>query len=85
MLQYIDIAKNYFREQGETRIIKVLDCGDSVVVYPGSSEDRMGSRGLRVFKDDCRTEPFILPSKENFMILASAKEVPLDSIDCEIR
>lgn len=66
----IDIAKEYYREKGESKLSKVI-------VYPESSENRIGVSAIRINKEDDYISIFSLPSKENFEILRKSIEIKL--------
>ena len=76
-LELIQIAKDYYKQKGETQLIKAYDNRDSLIVYPKSSENRFGASAIIIDKKTGTINTFFLPSKENFQLLRESTEIDL--------
>lgn len=80
MIDYIkacDLAKEYLKNNlKQDGISKALEADECWIFYGGSSEVvQLGGVGISVSKKDGGIRKFILPSKENFVILKSSKQI----------
>lgn len=75
----IEIAKEYYINRGSPDITYVAEAEGVWIVNGGiKGVRRVGSFGITINKDNGEIRNLILPSKEGFALLDSAKKIDLD-------
>ncbi len=65
----------YTQEWGCSTLSEIKDLGEKWIFYPTDEESAFANFHITIRKDNGKPEPFILPSRENFELLAKAKAV----------
>ena len=71
-------AQAYFEQRGVTGLASALEAENCWIFYGGKAGVTVcGIPGVKVSKETGELSVFILPNKENFAILKSAKKIEL--------
>lgn len=72
----IEIAKNYYQQYGNMTLTKIFDSKDMWIIYAKQSKQPIfNSVAVSINKSSGEVSSFVLPSRKNFEILKSAKEI----------
>lgn len=72
----IEIAKNYYQQYGNMTLTTIFDSKDMWIIYAKQSERPIfNSIAISINKSNGEAGSFTLPSRKNFEILESAKEI----------
>ena len=84
MVEYKDalqIAKDYYFAKGQQELTKIYETDKMWIVYGGKKgQMKIGGSAITIDKEYGRIGSFLLPSKENFAILKTAKLIEIEEV-----
>lgn len=84
LLRACQIAKNYFLQNSDKKILsKIYEHEKLWIVFGKSEEVEFGSYGISIDKESGKISMFTLPSLENFAIIKASTKIDIPHEFCK--